>query len=194
MVYVYGNTFAWGFFLHVFLLISSTLDPTVRPASIIAEDGAQYVVTLGRSFTLPCYAMGWPRPSVIWWRGDKTLPFSMKPYTQERDFSLTINPVELKTLGSYTCHAYNGRGRAASWTVTLLAQGPVNSDDPIDINYFQYLKNKPGDQNARGVSSATVLVPHEEEATTTTTMRSVDVVGPSRVTERRRGYTGRLRI
>lgn len=85
--------------------------------------------------------MGWPRPGVTWWRGDRMLPLSSGQYEQRRDFSLLVKSISLRNLGPYVCQAYNGLGKAASGTVTVQATGPVYSTNPEDAPYFQYLVN-----------------------------------------------------
>lgn len=101
------------------------------------------VVTLGAPAILQCYAIGWPRPGVTWWRGDRMLPFTSNQYEQRRDFSLLIRSVTLRNLGPYVCQAYNGLGKAASGTVTVQAIGPVYSNNPEDEVYYQYLVSAP---------------------------------------------------
>ncbi|XP_046998769.1 papilin isoform X1 [Schistocerca americana] len=118
-------------------------DPHPRPAEIIGEDSTYVVVTLGAPTSLHCYAVGWPRPSVTWWRGERLLPLSSEQYEQRRDYSLFVRSVALRQLGPYTCQAYNGQGKATSWTVTVQAIGPVYSNNPIDRDYFQYLVSAP---------------------------------------------------
>jgi hypothetical protein len=77
---------------------------------------------------------------VTWWKGEKMLPFSSERYEQMRDYSLLIRLVSLRDLGPYTCQAYNGQGKAASWTVTVQTMGPVStSDTGEDREYLQYV-------------------------------------------------------
>lgn len=114
------------------------IDPTSRAAEVIGEE--QYVVVqLGAPAVLQCYAVGWPRPSVTWWRGERLLPFSSERYEQRRDFSLLLRTVTLRDLGPYVCQAYNGLGKATSWTLTVQAVGPSYSSDPDDTPYNIYL-------------------------------------------------------
>ncbi|XP_023705293.1 papilin isoform X5 [Cryptotermes secundus] len=115
-------------------------EPSSRPAEVIGEDKTYVVVTLGAPTVLQCYAMGWPPPTVTWWRGDRMLPLSSEQFEQRRDYSLLIRSVTLRNLGPYTCQAYNGYGRAASWTVTVQAVGPVYSGDSA---YNEYLVPPP---------------------------------------------------
>lgn len=114
-------------------------DPTNQPAEILGEEHEVVVTTLGTPQTLYCRAVGWPRPLITWWRGDRMLPLSSQVYEQGRDFSLLIRSVTLRNLGLFTCQAYNGLGRAASWTVTVKALGPVYTIDPADSIYTKYL-------------------------------------------------------
>ncbi|KAJ9585100.1 hypothetical protein L9F63_020556, partial [Diploptera punctata] len=118
-------------------------EPTSRPAEVIGEDKTYVVVTLGAPTILQCYAVGWPPPTVTWWRGDRMLPLSSEQYEQRRDYSLLIRSVTLRNLGHYTCQAYNGYGRAASWTVTVQAVGPVYSGSPGDSVYNEFLIPSP---------------------------------------------------
>lgn len=116
------------------------IDPSQRAAEVIGEE--QFVVVqLGAPAVLQCYAVGWPRPSVTWWRGERLLPFSSERYEQRRDFSLLLRTVALRDLGPYVCQAYNGLGRATSWTLTVQAVGPVYSSDPDDAPYNAFLVN-----------------------------------------------------
>ena len=110
---------------------------------MIGEDKTYVVVTLGAPTILQCYAVGWPPPTVTWWRGDRMLPLSSEQYEQRRDYSLLIRSVTLRNLGHYTCQAYNGYGRAASWTVTVQAVGPVYSGSPGDAVYNEFLIPSP---------------------------------------------------
>lgn len=116
------------------------VEPTSRPAEVIGEDKTYVVVTLGAPTVLQCYAVGWPPPAVTWWRGDRMLPLSSEQFEQRRDHSLLIRSVTLRNLGPYTCQAYNGYGRAASWTVTVQAVGPVYTGDS---SYNEYLVPPP---------------------------------------------------
>lgn len=116
------------------------VEPTSRPAEVIGEDKTYVVVTLGAPTVLQCYAVGWPTPTVTWWRGDRMLPLSSEQFEQRRDHSLLIRSVTLRLLGPYTCQAYNGYGRAASWTVTVQAVGPVHTSDST---YNEYLVPPP---------------------------------------------------
>lgn len=88
---------------------------------------------------LRCYAMGWPRPSVTWWRGDNMLPLSSENYEQDTDYTLLIRSVTLTNLGVYTCQAYNGIDRPASWSVTLQTIGPIYNIKPEYQNYMKYV-------------------------------------------------------
>lgn len=110
---------------------------------MIGEESTYVVVTLGAPAILQCYAVGWPRPGVTWWRGDRMLPLSSSQFEQRRDFSLLIRSITLRNLGAYVCQAYNGLGKAASGTVTVQAIGPVYSSNPEDEIYFQYLVSAP---------------------------------------------------
>lgn len=115
------------------------VDPTPHPANVLGDEDPKLTVSLGAPTALLCYAYGWPRPSITWWRGDKMLPLSSTQYEQKRDYSLLIHSVKLSNLGIYTCQAYNGLGKAASYSITVQAIGPVHYTNPEDEQYVKYL-------------------------------------------------------
>ncbi|XP_046402802.1 LOW QUALITY PROTEIN: papilin [Ischnura elegans] len=117
-------------------------EPKIHEAAVIGDEATYVVVTLSVPTTLHCRAIGWPRPSITWWRGERMLPLSSNRFEQRRDMTLLIRSVGLQDLGPYTCQAYNGIGRAASWTVTLQAVGPVAGLSP-NSPYAQYLITRP---------------------------------------------------
>lgn len=104
---------------------------------------ASVVVTLDASSILHCYAYGYPRPGVLWWKEDRLLPTNSDQYEQRKDHSLIIRRVTLKSLGPYTCQAYNGLGRAASWTITLHGAGFAIPSSPEDNKFLTYLVPPP---------------------------------------------------
>lgn len=71
------------------------------------------------------------------------IPFNNKEFEVRQDYSLLIHSVKLHNLGIYTCQAYNGVGKAASWAVTVKARGPYQFTDPKDFFYKQYIVNPP---------------------------------------------------
>lgn len=116
------------------------IDPTPRPANVIDEDNTAVIVALYRPAVLQCFAVGWKRPSVSWWRADQRLPMSSDQYVMRPDYSLTIQMVTVDELGPYTCQAYNGLGSAASWSVTLQAyRTSAGHDQPADHPYLVVL-------------------------------------------------------
>lgn len=117
--------------------------PNVRPAEVLGDDSQSIVVSFGAPAVLQCYAFGYPVPAVTWWRGERMLPLMSSDLEQRRDFSLLLHKVTVTSLGPYTCQAYNGKGRAASWKVILKAVGPVYAPDPNDVTYNQYLVPPP---------------------------------------------------
>lgn len=101
------------------------------------------VVSLGSPTTLNCYVLGYPYPAVTWFKDKKLIPLRTSDYEVRKDYSLHINSVQLSNLGIYTCQAYNGYGKAASWSVTVQALGPIHSTNPEDDQYLPYLINQP---------------------------------------------------
>ncbi|XP_019769290.2 papilin isoform X1 [Dendroctonus ponderosae] len=128
------------------LLVSDT--PVERPVSILnGQDPELLVNNIVTAFnspaTLNCYALGWPVPAVTWWKQDELIPLKNREFEVTKDYSLLIHSVQLRNLGVYTCQAYNGMGKAASWSVTVRAKGPYYSTNPRDIRYLQYVVNPP---------------------------------------------------
>lgn len=69
------------------------------------------------------------------------IPFKNNEFEVRKDYSLLVHSVKLHNLGIYTCQAYNGHGKAASWAVTVKAAGPYHFKDPKDFVYKQFIVN-----------------------------------------------------
>ncbi|KAK7075724.1 hypothetical protein SK128_022420, partial [Halocaridina rubra] len=118
-------------------------DPKERPPQVVPWNPEKPVVTLGGRTVLYCRSVGWPRPSIHWWREDAMVPLSSEQFEVYRDGSLGIRVVSLRTLGPYTCQAYNGRGRAVSQTLILRALGPVFNTPISDLSFLKYIVEPP---------------------------------------------------
>lgn len=105
------------------------------------------IVSLGSPTTLNCYAVGFPYPAVTWFKDHELIPLKTEAYEVKKDYSLLINSVKLPQLGIYTCQAYNGYGKAASWSVTVQALGPIYTTNPEDDKYLKYVVNQPRNPN-----------------------------------------------
>lgn len=123
--------------------LASCVEPQELAAAIIGEPNTQLTVTMNSPIALHCYAWGWPRPFVTWWRGDRMVPLSSEIYEQDSDYTLLIRSVTLSTLGVYTCQAFNAIGKAASWSITVQAIGPVYNVRPEYEQYLKYLVEPP---------------------------------------------------
>ncbi|XP_069951755.1 papilin isoform X1 [Cherax quadricarinatus] len=119
------------------------IDPKPRESAVVPWNHESPVVSLGNPTSLYCRAVGWPRPSVTWWRNSDMLPLSSLQYEQFRDGSLTIRVVNLQNLGPYTCHVYNGQGQAKSQTIVLRALGPVYNIVNKYRDFLQYIVDPP---------------------------------------------------
>lgn len=100
------------------------------------------MVNLGAQTTLHCYAYGYPNPTVTWWK-EANMVNRSDIYQFGSDKSLIIKQAVIRSLGPYTCQAYNGLGRAASWTLTLQAVGPAQPLSPEEEPYRTYLIQPP---------------------------------------------------
>lgn len=122
------------------------VDSEPRPATVLEpmDDGQpETVVSLNAPATINCFALGYPYPAVTWWKDDSLIPLKNNEFEVRKDYSLVVHSVQLHNLGIYTCQAYNGVGKAASWSVTVKAKGPYYSNDPNDQRYMQYIVNPP---------------------------------------------------
>lgn len=100
-------------------------------------------MTLNTPTVLHCYVVGWPRPTVTWWRNDDFVPLTSQVYQQESDNTLRIKSVNFNNLGVYTCHAFNGVGKPAEWSMILQAVGPVSNLRPDQQEYAKFLVQAP---------------------------------------------------
>lgn len=125
------------------LVLSFSLEPHDHSAAIVGEPNTFITVTINSPTILHCYAMGWPRPFVTWWHGDRMLPLSSEYYEQDSEYTLLIRSVTISNLGIYTCQAYNGIERPASWSMTLQAIGPIHNVKPEHQEYLKYLVQPP---------------------------------------------------
>ncbi|KAF9807223.1 hypothetical protein SFRURICE_008616 [Spodoptera frugiperda] len=101
------------------------LDPVHTPVGIAGDENAVVTGELGYPLSVRCLAYGYPPPTVFWYRG---FDGTMVPYNdavfEARGNVLLIRSLAIETLGQYTCQAYNGEGKAASWVVNVRAYRP----------------------------------------------------------------------
>ena len=88
------------------------------------------MVLLNSSLTLNCLAVGYPLPAVTWWKNDTLIPIKSSQFETRKDHSLHIASVTSSNLGVYTCQAYNGVGKSASWSVTVEARQTNHDTNP----------------------------------------------------------------
>lgn len=60
------------------------------------------------------------------------VPYS-SPLYEARDNVLQIKVLNSETIGQYTCQAYNGIGRAATWSLTVEAYNPYQTPEVVPI-------------------------------------------------------------
>jgi len=144
-------------------------------------------------YTIRCFALGFPRPQVTWFRGDRRLPFTSEKYEQLKDYALLLKLVKLKDLGPYTCQAYNGYGRGDSWTILVEGKrgvGLVMQDG--DEEFVKYLVEdtetggeidsetvRPTDRVEIVTESATILPTTDTQTETTTISDYLNYLGES---------------
>ncbi|KAJ8713836.1 hypothetical protein PYW08_007456 [Mythimna loreyi] len=99
-------------------------DPVRTPVGIAGDENAVVTGELGQPLQVRCLAYGYPPPAVFWYRGDGTIvPYHDAVY-EARGNILLIRSLAIETLGEYTCQAYNGEGKTASWVVFVRAYKP----------------------------------------------------------------------
>lgn len=77
---------------------------------------------IGQPAELPCNAIGWPKPTVTWWRETTMLPLSSRRYEQLSNYALLIRSVVYEDGGDYACNAHNGIGNGSIYKVTLIIE------------------------------------------------------------------------
>ncbi|XP_026315034.1 papilin isoform X7 [Hyposmocoma kahamanoa] len=109
-------------------------DPVNGPAGISGEADKVETGEFGRSLNIRCLAYGNPTPTVYWYRGltGPMVPYS-SPLYEARDNVLQIKVLNSETIGQYTCQAYNGIGRAATWSLTVEAYNPYQTPEVVPI-------------------------------------------------------------
>ena len=116
--------------------------PELTPAQVLRPPEEEVpIADLGGPAVVRCHAYGWPPPVITWWRERRLLPRSSGQYRQQRHGRLRVAVVRLADLGGYTCQAYNGRGRPASWTAVLRAYGPVDAAPPLLWPFLRFVVN-----------------------------------------------------
>ncbi|CAL1266771.1 unnamed protein product [Larinioides sclopetarius] len=103
------------------LLPDEVLVPATQPEPAHINPGPNVTEGhIGEPAELPCNAMGWPRPTVTWWRDTTMLPLSSRRYEQLSSYALLIRSVVYEDAGEYSCHAHNGIGSGAIFKVSLI--------------------------------------------------------------------------
>ena len=134
-------------------------DPVRMLVVISGDENAVVTGDLGSPLRVRCLAYGYPPPSVFWYRGYEgvMVPYNDAVY-ETRGNVLLIKKLAIETLGKYTCQAYNGEGKAATWVVFVRAYQPEGS---FIENEFLVPRNEL-------TSSPKVLPPITVKGTTTT--------------------------
>lgn len=101
------------------------IDPVNTNAGIAGDENALVTGELYQPLSISCLAYGYPPPGIYWLHRGSMVPFNDDFY-EIRGNTLLIKSLSIETLGQYTCQAYNGVGRAASWVVTVRAYQPAN--------------------------------------------------------------------
>ncbi|XP_076354138.1 papilin-like [Tachypleus tridentatus] len=133
----------------MYRLINLTVQAPVHiipgPKVIKAKEGA--------SCMLPCNAVGFPHPTVTWWRFQKMLPVLSTRYKQLQNYSLLIYSVIQHDQGQYTCLAHNGIGPTALWETTLIVERPVPNVDKSEFDVISKPTVKTRETNGQSLST-----------------------------------------
>ncbi|KAG5871898.1 hypothetical protein JTB14_030952 [Gonioctena quinquepunctata] len=133
------------------------VDTGPRPPTMLegVEEEPPLIVSLNAPTSLNCFVLGNPFPTVTWWKGTSMIPFANSEFEIRQDNSLLIHSVKLHNLGIYTCQAYNGYGKAASWSVVVKARGPYLFTNPGEYKYRQYIVDSPDEPTPSTTASST---------------------------------------
>ncbi|CAB3248675.1 unnamed protein product [Arctia plantaginis] len=142
-------------------------DPKETPVGIAGDENAVITGELNKRLVIRCLAYGYPVPDVFWTRDNYMVPFNDAVY-EVRGNSLLIRNLSIETLGQYTCQAYNGVGKAASWVVLVRAYRP----EGFFIEH-EYLVIRNSITTTRRIPLTTTLEISTTTTTTTTSERPV---------------------
>ncbi|KAJ8724109.1 hypothetical protein PYW07_008089 [Mythimna separata] len=100
-------------------------NPVKQPVRIRGDQNAAVIGELGQPLPVHCLADGNPPPAVFWYFGyeENMVPYYNVDYLA-RGSVLLFRNLTIKNLGWYTCHAYNGEDKAATWSVIVRAYMP----------------------------------------------------------------------
>ncbi|KAJ8724111.1 hypothetical protein PYW07_008091 [Mythimna separata] len=100
-------------------------NPVKKPVRIHGDQNAAVIGELGQPLPVHCLADGNPPPAVFWYFGyeENMVPYYNVDYLA-RGSVLLFRNLTIKNLGRYTCHAYNGEDKAATWSVIVRAYMP----------------------------------------------------------------------
>ncbi|XP_064484437.1 papilin-like isoform X2 [Ornithodoros turicata] len=128
------------------------------PASIKASSPA-VAVRLYENAYLQCIVVGFPRPTVGWYRSGKRLPTRSARYTVFDDFTLGIRNVTFDDEDIYMCQAYNKLGAPAVWKVALQVQSvPGTGHAPVRGNGTRHAKRETQEEISEPVSADVTVV------------------------------------
>lgn len=95
--------------------------PSARPV-IEHNDIDTYTANPDQSVSLPCRALGYPRPLITWSRNAVVVTVSDGKYQQDPSGTLTITGLVPGDTGVYTCSAANIKG-FDTLNITLIVKG-----------------------------------------------------------------------
>lgn len=133
------------------------------PAGISGEPNAVVTGELGRSLAIRCLAFGYPSPYIAWHRGvtGPLVPYSNTLY-EARGNILLIRKLDTELLGEYTCEAYNGVGRPASWSVLVQAYRNEETGqylDPVTRDFVLVTQRTPTTETTTTTLAPEITVP-----------------------------------
>lgn len=102
--------------------------PHVEPA--IVEMPSSINADVATAVNLSCLAEGYPPPTYQWYKDRAVIHGETKSF-------LYITETLPNNRGSYSCHAYNSRGRTSSDSATINVSGIIN----ISVRTFYHCNN-----------------------------------------------------
>ncbi|XP_012558399.1 cell adhesion molecule DSCAML1 isoform X1 [Hydra vulgaris] len=108
------------------------------PSKIITPSRLTSTAKMGSDVTLPCAAVGHPKPIITWYKSSQSYSSRKQKRFMVADVPYTLHNVQEEDEGSYNCTAENKYG--IDWNiVTLIVQ--THPKPPHDINAYLVLYN-----------------------------------------------------
>ncbi|KAK3730033.1 hypothetical protein QZH41_009543, partial [Actinostola sp. cb2023] len=107
------------------------------PPSIVHEDIDTFTADPGENITLPCKALGYPKPVISWLKNGDLLVFGHGKYRQEPSGTLRVSGLEPQDTGTYTCQATNQNGFDTVNLTVIVTESPTIVKPPQNMSVVE---------------------------------------------------------